>query len=114
MKYIIIHKTKAVTTNHDFDLTDKRKRRIGATVTRWQEAFDAGSDDQAGDWHTDRNIKIGQPYHCIRVQATRDGISYGACQSTLRFETKEEADAYVAKYLKSAKSRAMKNIIAHG
>lgn len=116
MKYIILaQETERVLTKYDFDLTDKRNRRIGAVVFRWRETYADRPSDYVGPRYTDLDgqLKTGQPYHYVRVQATRNGIEYGACQSPARFETEEEADAYVAKYLKSAKSRAIRTALSY-
>jgi hypothetical protein len=42
------------------------------------------------------------------VQATRDGIEYGAAQSGKRFKTAEEREAYIAKRVEASMTAAEK------
>lgn len=47
-------------------------------------------------------------YKALYVAAARDGLHYGASQSTRYFATDAERAAAIAKYLKEAKGRAIK------
>lgn len=111
--------TKSGSESHDFGLVDKKGRKLGARVffatfvlvEMTEEAKKASS-------YSFRREAAGT-YLEVTPQATRDGNSYGACQRSQRFmiENGDEVaatakrDAWVAKYLKGAKARQVKNAV---
>jgi hypothetical protein len=84
----------------DFPAKDAKGRTIGAHVYRSTVRFDPVKDGQAGYRH------LPGVYEGLRVQATRNGLPYGASQSWRYFDTAEARDAALAKYLRDAQRRA--------
>lgn len=94
------------TTEHDFGVTDARGRKIGAQVHRYVTEF----VEKEGGWAANcmGSTRPAGTYITLQVQATRDGVPYGAWQDARYFATEAEREAAVAKYLKDAQARARK------
>lgn len=88
---------------HEFGVKDRFGRAIGASVSYVIATFRPWTSTN----HS-RSPREPGTYYEVRVQATRDGKAYGAGFNGAMFETAEDRDAYVAKYLKEARKRALK------
>lgn len=79
----------------DCEMTDDKGRKIGAVASRSTvdaTYFPAHSEK----WHTYSRYAPGR-YFAASVQQTRNGVSYGASQDRVLFETEAERDAWVEK-----------------
>jgi hypothetical protein len=99
-------RTARITTNQtksfcDFPSRDAKGRTIGAHIYRF-DAEHVVSDDGLRNHY----IFPAGRYFGFKPQATRNGASYGAAQSTQLFNTVEEREAAIADYLKNAMKRA--------
>ena len=88
---------------HDFGIRDKFGRLIGARIMTCETDFTARGPEATGGYI----IPAGH-YYSLLVHATRNGRTYGACQSAQPFTTEAERTAAIAKYLKGAEARARK------
>lgn len=97
----------AETTEHDFGVTDARGRKIGALVHRFMTEY----VEREGGWAANcmGSTRPAGMYITLQTQASRDGVPYGAWQDARYFTTEAEREAAVAKYLKDAQARALKN-----
>lgn len=95
--------TVSTTTSNDFGFLDKRGRKIGAIVTRATLDYVPAPEGAYSGYS-----KAPGTYQGMLVQATRDGKSFGACQSWTSFDTVSEREKAITKYLASAKKRAAK------
>jgi hypothetical protein len=95
-----------VALHTDFGVKDHKGRAIGAFITKGTNEFVAlkKGDNEMSFW-TDKEPGV---YFYFRPQNTRNGKSYGACQSRQYFNTEAECDAAIAKYLEAAKKRFSK------
>lgn len=88
--------------SRDFDAIDTKGRRFGARARIYLERRDAKADGHSlSTW-------LGQKY-CLRVQALRNGISYGGGFNQTYHATLAEAQAAAEKYFISAEKRALNN-----
>lgn len=86
----------------DFELRDKKGRRVGAQVVLTVETLAPAPEGEYG---------YTQPpgtYFCFRPSATRNGKPFGAIQTKRFFATFEERDAEVKRYFDAAVKRAYK------
>ena len=88
---------------HDFGVVDSKGRAFGSNV-RFQVQTYVEVPEDAQSWRT---IAPGT-YYCWVGYATRAGEPFGASQSWRYCKTEAERIAEVAKYLKGAKARAVK------
>lgn len=101
-------RTARITTNEtksfcDFPSRDAKGRTIGAHIYR-SDVEHVVSD---GGLRNHYIFPAGR-YFGFKPQATRNGASYGACQSLQLFNTIEEREAAIEKYIKGAMKRAAK------
>ena len=89
--------------SHDFGVTDKKGRKVGATVSFQVHTFIEVNDNS----HTHSNVEPGTHF-CWMGNATRAGEWFGASQTWNRCKTEAERFEQVAKYLKGARARALK------
>lgn len=98
-------KTASYTTervdNHDFGVTDKKGRAIGAQLV-FQTRELVASTDGFG-----LAIEPGN-YFCFTPHATRGGETFGAFSGTRYFKSEAARATAVAKYLADASKRALK------
>lgn len=92
---------------HDFGVVDERGRKLGARVA-FSEVELVEVEAGADRWACRTYSKPAGYYFLARMQATRDGSLFGATQLDNWYTTEAERDAAVAKYLKQARSRALK------
>lgn len=83
-----------------FETRDARGREMGAQITRYQIDFVEAPDAQASE-----QIPPGHYFAC-HAQATRCKATYGAWQPVRYFPTREAREAYIARYLAAARTRA--------
>lgn len=88
--------------NHDFGVSDRKGRRVGARLTLTIRIY---STVAPGVGHY--NVKPGV-YFALHTTATRDGEPFGPSFNFSIYPTSEERDAAIAKYLKAAEARARK------
>lgn len=88
---------------HDFGVTDARGRKIGAVVTFSLVEFVEKTEDRSWGYRRPAGM-----YLALCTQATRNGKHYGATQDDQFFATEAEREEAAAKYLKSARARAVK------
>jgi len=87
----------------DFGVLDSRGRLIGAHIYFFEIDFIKVPED----WkHVYYVHMLPGHYLGARMQATRDGKSFGSSQNDSYFHTEEERNAAVAKYLLNAHARA--------
>ena len=89
---------------HDFGVKDTRGRAIGAKVYYREIELVEFTPEQYQVYYA---LPAGY-YYVATMRATRNGADYGASQPRKYFTTEAERDAAVAKYLKQARSRALK------
>jgi hypothetical protein len=70
----------------DFGMYDAKGREVGARIRTWRE--------------------VGERPFVMFVSATRNGLYFGATQSSRHFTTESERDMAVEMYLKGARRRA--------
>lgn len=88
----------------DFKLLDSRGRKIGATVTTYRK----DRVPVAGSHSLLAPDSIGTGWFVLDVQATRDGVGFGASQSTRYFESATARDSAIDRYLAAARKRAVR------
>lgn len=95
------------TETHGFGVTDRKGREIGATIhfeVRVYEELPAGAVSFQ---------RIAAGTHFVACfQATRGGKAYGPAFNRAFYSTEKERFVGVEKYLKSAKTRAVKTSAA--
>jgi len=103
-------RTSTGTTEHDFDVVDNKGHAVGAAIYYGKVTYAPQIEGSFGYC----SIAPGD-YITFTPSATRAGRSFGAVQQSRTFMADEEGellrDAAVAKYLKSAKKRAVKRWI---
>lgn len=114
--YVCVAKTEIdhQNVNHDFAMTDAKGRAVGARVrlaTQIVTAIAADDKSRSGyimtPEHFGETNESGLRYGYY-VMATRDGLGFGASQSTHWFNTPEEAAAKAEKALANSRKRAVK------
>jgi len=101
--HIVNHAT-AVVVHVSLEVHDERGRLMGANISRFEADF---IEPLAGaTWHSCYAYRGHAFGFC--PHATRNGKNYGAAQSDQWFETAEERDAAIVKYIASAQKRANK------
>jgi hypothetical protein len=105
MKTIITPTTPVSHRREDFGITDAKGRNIGLIATTWLVEATEAPDGWNGCFY--RHFEVGQ-YIAVRISATRNGGSFGACQPVAYFKTQAEADAAIAKRSKSTRARYAK------
>src|SRR5260221_958750 len=92
-------------SKHDFAATDRFGRKMGSDVDTYEIDIVAGDNI----WSKAARGYLADGHHFVlNVQATRNGIAYGATQYRQFFTTAEARDAAVVKYLRAAQARADK------
>jgi hypothetical protein len=90
------------TVEHDFGVTDRLGRKIGATIRFSENTFTQTPDQSWGYGRAPGR------YFSFYPCATRNGVRYGASQNERHFDTATARDAAAAKYLTDARKRALK------
>ena len=90
-----------------FDIKDSKGREIGARISIRLVNFVA-HDKGATYGYLVEPDALGE-YWEFEPHATRDGGSYGACQSSRRFRLRVTMENAIDKYLADARKRALKN-----
>lgn len=86
----------------DFGIVDGRGRKIGAIVTTYRQdrvPFAGSNSGLAPD-------SIGIGWFALDVHAARNGVRFGAVQSTRYFESATARDSAIERYLAAARKRA--------
>lgn len=91
-------------TTHHFDLRDEKGREVAARIIV-TEGVEFVPVPEGQNWGYTR--EPGR-YWAVRCQQTRGGKAFGASQGEKFFDTREELDAHVKKYLRNASRRAEK------
>ena len=105
--HLVPQKNQPIWTLERFGISDNKGRMIGSYYTIGECEFVEYSSELHRGYCAYR-IEPGK-YFFTNVQAARDTDQYGACQSSKYFKTMAEAQNEIAKYLASAKKRAIKN-----
>jgi hypothetical protein len=110
------HRTRVLSTSAtplefrtvDYKFVDARKRAVGAEILTWEETFIAAPEDAPYCW-------MGSPGHkfAARCQNTRNGRSYGASNRSQYFDTGDERQAYINKYLAQSQGSLFKKFQRH-
>jgi len=100
--------TEKIRTEYSFGVTDKG-RDVGASVSVFEVDFVPVVDDHRSGWG--REMTPGH-YFAMYHRATRDTVDYGASHHTSYFASAADRDAAAAKYLKDARTRAVKKFSA--
>ena len=88
----------------DFFQLDRAGRRIGIVI-------ETGVVEFEDNGRTDGGYNIGPGmYFTACVQATRNGVAFGATQFPKHFKTEEECVAYVSKRISASRKAARKFI----
>jgi hypothetical protein len=98
-----LHRTNTWIDYHSFEVKDDKGREVGTKVITYMVEFVEDKDPMYGFY----KVPPGN-YFCLRVQACRGGKDFGAFQQEKRFKTVAERDAAIAKYLREARNRALK------
>ena len=100
-------KTQITSGNEAFDIRDQKGRVVGYTWTISNVDVIEITDP---DDHWYYSHTAGDPMHFVEVwgSPTRDGKNYGPAFNTARVASVEEAEARIAKRIKSAKRTASK------
>jgi len=93
-------------TSIDFDHTDAKGRQIGCTIERGTQMLVA-KEDNTREYPTYSKRQPGL-YFTACVEATRDGVRYGACQTTQLFATAQERNDWIAKRIVASRKAAAK------
>lgn len=101
----LVPQPQQVFTLENFGVTDSKGRQIGCFYTIGQCEF-VEFDPEAHRNYGYRDIEPGK-YFFTNASSARDGKSYGPCQQSKYFKTMAEAQNEIAKYLASAKARAI-------
>lgn len=110
------------TTRCNFEATDEKGRVIGYIIAQATVVFEKvgylNKQTNKVEWLPIRKEKYADvsmfsyvpegKYYTWCPQATRNGVSFGACQADRYCHTPEEREAAIAEYIKSAEARAMK------
>lgn len=88
-----------------FGVLDDKGREVGAEALLFEETYREISEKDAGYWYT-RNAP--GHYFGFRPWTTRNGKPFGSVRSSNLFKTPKERDKAVDKYLKRARTRAVK------
>jgi hypothetical protein len=88
----------------DFGIVDSRGRKIGACVSTFERTMEFVPEDHNGCYH----LVAPGSYFMLRTQATRNGVAYGATQSSRYFKTEEERTHALGRYLRQAELHAKK------
>lgn len=86
----------------DFGYADSKDRQIGARISRFTVSY-APSGRNYG------YLAIPGTYAGFQPHASRNGTPFGAIQSVRTFDTAEEREAAIRKYVAAATKRAAKN-----
>jgi hypothetical protein len=89
----------------DFGLTDAKGRKIGVIVCTYSLEVAEAPQDWKGCFYD--HLEVGQVIG-VRIDASRDNCTFGACQPCQYFKTQAEADAAIAKRVKSTRARYAK------
>lgn len=90
------------TVEQDYDVMDKKQRRVGGRVTLATETYEPTTRPGSG-YH----MQVGT-WFSATPQPTRNGQAYGPCQQTLTFATQAERAAWVGSYFSKAAKRNRK------
>lgn len=100
----ITNKTARMVELIGFEVKDRFGRELGTKIMTWEATF----ENQPADARSGYSVPAGR-YFMFEVHATRNDEDYGASQGWQRFNTVEEREAAINKYLAGAKARAIKN-----
>lgn len=87
---------------HEWDVTDRKGRRLGSTVTFSTHVFEPS--DRTGQWF----YHPAGTFFAWCPQATRGGEPFGAIQGWRFCKTEQERLHAVREYLRDAEDRAQK------
>ena len=99
-----VDRTEIRKTHVEFGVIDQRGREIGANISEWEVSMVPLPEDHRGCYST---LAPGC-YFALRTQATRNGLEYGATQSSRHFSTEAERIRALGSYLRTAELRAKK------
>lgn len=89
-----------------FDVTDAKGRTIGCVATRFEG--DTVTDTTERSHSLAKAEEADGHYFYACVEATRNGVRYGASQPDTRFKTAEERDAFITKRVEASRKAANK------
>ena len=105
--HLVPQTSQPIWTLERFGITDTKGRAVGSYYTIGEcEFVDYDSELHRG---YGSYYKEAGKYFFTCVHAARDTDQYGGCQASKYFKTMAEAQNEIAKYLASAKARAIKN-----
>lgn len=104
-------KTANASAEHvDFGVVDAKGRTLGAIVIKSESTVTIFDDEphDARQWGAIRHRDDAGLWYRAKVQAAKNGASFGASQAGDYFRTEAERDAYVARRLADSRKAAEK------
>ncbi len=95
--------TGRTTERPRFGIKDRLGRDIGVRIATFAAVFTEASEEDTGCYRHEPGYFFG-----VNIQATRNGVEYGASQPNKYFKTIEERDAHIAKRLEESRKAAEK------
>lgn len=105
MRFLQKNDTPSVTRHADFPIKDEKGRPVGVLTSRYEfDAVEATDEDCRYGYFNLPHIKPGRCF-AGRVQATRNGVSFGASQPFHYFGSAEARDAWIAQQVEATRGR---------